>query len=330
MRDLKYLSPSSIKKFLTDKEQFYLEYLADNREDRMPQTEAMSVGSAFDAYVKAYLYKEMKVGDDTRYDFEALFETQVEPHNRDFARVAGRTVFDAYVALGGLSDLFLTMTDCSNPRFEFSLIGGIDLVTHELVEAVEAVGAAGTVVLSGKPDLHFYTPNGNGVIFDWKVNGFCSRSKPSPCKGYLKYRDISGKEKAHKDCLPMKVNDTLINAACYLETANEDWGRQLAIYGWLMGEAIGSLFLTAIDQIICCDGKVLGLAQQRTWRKSLLYRISSDYQLGLLNQIEGIWRCTHGRFFEELSESESRARCDLLDGSLGAGVYDVREGLRER
>ena len=55
MREIKYLSPSSISTFFDDRTEFYLKYCAENRPPRMKQTQPMSVGSAFDAFVKNHL-----------------------------------------------------------------------------------------------------------------------------------------------------------------------------------------------------------------------------------------------------------------------------------
>ncbi|MEX5591140.1 hypothetical protein, partial [Pseudomonas urmiensis] len=79
------------------------------------------VGSSFDAYVKAYLYKELVNKGDPKYEFEALFKEQVEEHNRGDQMVAGRLcnarkdgeeVWKAYQKVGGLNDLMKDMTNC--------------------------------------------------------------------------------------------------------------------------------------------------------------------------------------------------------------------------
>ena len=56
MRMPEYLSPTSLNVWKRDQEQFYLQYLAEKRPPREPQTQPMAVGAAFDAYVKSYLY----------------------------------------------------------------------------------------------------------------------------------------------------------------------------------------------------------------------------------------------------------------------------------
>ena len=309
MRELRYLSPSSIKKFLTDQELFFTQYLADEREEREPQNEAMATGSAFDAFIKAHLYKELACGDDPAFELRTLFESQVDEHNWEFAWKAGKNCFDAYKGLGCVADLMLMLTDCTEPRFEFKLEGSIDPITMKLSDT--------GITLLGKPDMYFINADGSGVILDWKVNGFCSKRKPSPCRGYLKYMGVDGKTKNYKEYLPTLINGVMCNASYYLENGNEDWGRQLAIYGWLLGEAIGSLFITAIDQLICCSGTVIGVAQHRS-------RIGEQYQLDLFENIKEIWDRVHGQFFTDMSAMESEERCKVLNGNLGTGEFDFR------
>ena len=86
------MSPTSVSKFFSDKDEYYLNYLALDRPPRMPQTAPMSVGSAFDAYAKAHLYKHLYgnfcQGDE--FKFEVIFEQQVDVHQRDFALGAGK------------------------------------------------------------------------------------------------------------------------------------------------------------------------------------------------------------------------------------------------
>ena len=122
MRIPKYLSPSSLGTWEADQEEFYLRYLADKRPPRMPQTQPMSIGSAFDAYVKSYYHKVLFNTVDPEFEFDTIFINQVEEHNRDWALVAGKYAFDAYQTSGALADLLNELQKSqSDPRFEFTL-----------------------------------------------------------------------------------------------------------------------------------------------------------------------------------------------------------------
>src|ERR1700733_9743280 len=96
MRKMAYLSPTSLSLFLKDETQFYMQYLAENRPARPPQTVPMAVGSSFDAFAKSYLYEALFGKKDPKFELMAIFEAQVEPQNRDRAYKDGEHVFKEY------------------------------------------------------------------------------------------------------------------------------------------------------------------------------------------------------------------------------------------
>jgi len=92
----KYLSPSALQLWLKDKEAYFIRYLALERPPKIAQTEAMAVGSAFDAYTKSFLWNYLNGPGNDFYILENMFERQVEKQNRDKARVAGKKCFALY------------------------------------------------------------------------------------------------------------------------------------------------------------------------------------------------------------------------------------------
>ncbi|GAF74341.1 unnamed protein product, partial [marine sediment metagenome] len=187
MRTPKYLSPTSVSLWQQDTELFYSRYLADNKLPRDPQTQPMSIGSSFDAYAKSYLHEKLYGKNvDSRYNLRTLFEEQVSEHNRDWAWEHGKYVFDEYKRAGCFADLLLELGKAvAKPRFEFTISDEIS-----------------NVPLLGKPDIFFINEEGARVVYDWKVNGYCSKSIKSPAKGYVKLRPG---DKIHRDCHLMKV-----------------------------------------------------------------------------------------------------------------------------
>ena len=99
---MQYLSHSSFSLYEKDKDAFYVKYMAEQRPPSFKQTQPMSVGSAFDAYVKFWLAKRTCGG----FNFVELFESQVESHNRDWARAAGADCFAAYQRVPRIKDCF--------------------------------------------------------------------------------------------------------------------------------------------------------------------------------------------------------------------------------
>ncbi len=300
MRIPEYLSNSSVKLFYSDRMEFYLRYLTNNRPPRIPQTRPMSVGSAFDAYVKASLVEKL-LGDRPAFKLQKLFETQVEKHNWDWAWEAGKHAFQSYKKSGALRDLLIELEQASGePRFEFTVrrtINGVPLL--------------------GKPDLWFITHTGIHVIFDWKVNGYCSRKGHSPKAGYVMISDgwtegppSRNNRQAHRDCHSMLVGGIEINIARYLEDIDKGWGGQTCLYGWLMGEEVGGKFITGIDQLACKPGPKAPMIRVARHRS----RVSKGFQETLWLQIKFVWDTIHsGHIFTDLTYEQSKARQEMLD-----------------
>lgn len=309
MRKREYLSPSAIKTYISDPEGFYLKYLTDHRFENDPQTQPMSVGSAFDAYCKSRLHEALfGKGNDERFEFDNIFTEMVEPHNRDWAREAGKHVFEAYVASGAFRDLLFELANNSldAPRMEFELRGSVDGSKQ---------GLFGEVVLLGKPDLSWQTKDGYNVIFDWKVNGYCSKSAVSPKPGYLKLRGESAHitnyaNTQHKLTKLGRLHGYAISLDHPMQVVDEDWAAQLSVYGWLLGMPIGSEFLTFIDQVVCKPGDyrpTLRFAEHRTY-------VTPEYQRQVFDNAVLVWDiCQNGHVFRDLTPGESKAREEMLD-----------------
>lgn len=308
MRKPQHLSPTSLALFFENPTEYYLQHLSDQRPPKIGQTQPMSIGSSFDAYVKSYLHGRLfGNGHDPKFQFDTLFEAQVEPHNRDWARQNGEYVFEQYKASGALSDLLLELGKAvGTPRFELEVKG----VVNGVRESSEAKIL--DVPLLGKPDLFYINHAGASVIHDWKVNGYCSNYPPSPMKGYVRLRE-SGKNKGqHKEAQIMSWKGMMINVATLLEHNNKDWGQQLAIYAWLCGMDIGSDFIASIDQVVCKKSEpgnpVLRFAEHRC-------KIGSQFQWDVFQKAQTAWEIINSdHFFRDLSFEESQAKCQTLDG----------------
>jgi len=304
VRTPKYLSNTSISLFYGDRTEFYLKYLADNRPPRFKQTRPMSVGSAFDAYVKSDICDKL-FGPGAKPEFERdhIFEIQVEEHNRDWAREAGQHVFECYKRSGAFDMLMLELSLADgDPRFEFTVRREIE-----------------GIPLLGKPDLWFITNKGLHVLIDWKVNGYCANRSVSPRKGYVtlfdgwdhsKHKPSRNHKSMHKDAQPMNVGGIICNIATYLEDVDIKWADQTCLYGWLMGEPVGAKFVTGIDQIVAKPAEpkpLLRVARHRA-------RVSEAYQRGLWQRIKHVWQVIQsGHIFDDRSRAESDSRCKILD-----------------
>jgi hypothetical protein len=281
--------------YFKDPEAFYIRYLAENPPPREPQNAPMAVGSSFDAHVKSYLYERLVGKGDARYTFQTLFETQVESQCRDMARRDGKEVFDFYRSSGALADLILDMEGCiGEPRFETEVTGLVGMTSK-----------VGTVPILGKPDIFFITKEGARIIFDWKVNGFYSNSPPSPKPGYLKMFPGLGQ---HKDASPFTHRGFTINSRHPLNLVEKEWAAQLSTYAWVLGQEIGSDFITIVDQVVCNK-------HTRMHRIARHVAIVQDtYQYKVYDQYHTCWSAIQsGHIFQNIPFDENLNKMKTLD-----------------
>lgn len=308
MRKPEYLSPTSIGLFYENLDEFYRNYLAGDKPPRFPQTQPMSVGSSFDAYVKSHLHEALHgKGTDPRFELKTLFEAQVEPDNRDWAWRAGCYAFMEYRKSGALSDLMLELQgSISTPKFELEVKGVVngqkDGVTRNI----------GEVPLLGKPDVFFMNKDGAHVILDWKVNGFCSKYNTSPMQGYVRLRQDGQNKGQHKNAQLLPFRGIMINASGALEDYNEQWARQLAIYAWLCGQDIGGDFVVAVDQIVCKPSGMPDMPDIRVAAHRL--KLRPNYQWKVFADAQFVWEVINSNhIFRNLSLEDSQAKCAALD-----------------
>lgn len=322
-RVLEYLSPTSISDFEKDREEFYLQRLAAARPDRFPQTIQMSIGSAFDAKVKSHLYELLygntgSASNNAKFSYEALFESQVEPHNRDWARVNGPVAFEYYKNSGALADLLI---DLHRAKGEISFESEIRGTVHG-------------VTLLGKPDCYYINHAGQPVILDWKVNGWCGRANKSPNKGYVRLRACNpggNPAKMHPDCIPIEKHGVRINGAITLDQVDASWAAQLAIYAWIFGAPVGSEFICAIDQIACDGSKGTVYPVCRIAEHRLL--CGKTFQEQLLAKAQKTWQAIQtGHIFTEMSKEDNDAKCANLEdrAQLFRDNPTFAEQVRER
>ncbi len=306
MRKLQYLSPTSLRLWYENRERFYMEYLCESRAKREPQTPPMAVGSAFDAYVKSDLHKQLINDGNKAFEFDTIFNAQVEEHNREEAKVAGKIVYDKYHEHGALLDVLTDLRKgVGKPRFEATVEGFVECVSVKI----------GAVPLLGKPDIYFYTENGARIIFDWKVTGYYATRNYSPKKGYVNClpkdpKKPKGKQ-PHKDAFVMEHDGFPINVAHPLNEVDPAWAAQLSMYAWLLGEPVGSKFIVAIDEIVCgkdwMGNREIRIAQHRSL-------VTPEFQYDLFAKAHDAWYAIQaGHIFDEVSLEESEARCRMLD-----------------
>ncbi len=305
-RQYTHISPSALKTFTDKPDEFYMKYISFNKPPSIPQTQPMSIGSAFDAYAKSYILHHLTGGKvPNGYTFEELFEKQVEPHNRDWAVSHGKYAFDCYKKSGALADLMVEINGADTaPRFEFEVKGIIKT-------------SIGEVLAQGRPDLKFHTKQGAEVVIDWKVNGYQGNSAMSPKPHYNMCRDgwdimeapntRTHRQQHPKACLFMHKGIQL-NTGAKMENVDEDWATQLCVYAWLMGAPVGSDFINGIEQLSCSPGgPKIRVASYRM-------RTSKEFQENLMQRLVTMYQIINSdHIFRDMSKDESQDRCKHLD-----------------
>lgn len=243
MKKLEYLSYTSLTDFYRNRTEFYRKYLADTPVPRIPQTPAMAVGTAFDAFVKSHLHQAVFGGDEER--FLGLITKQIDEPLRGEAVAAGWHLFTEYQRQGAYSELIeLLNKSATAPRLEFTEIGYVS-------------GTLARVPVKGRPDLTFER-NGVLCILDWKCNGYYSKNGPSPCPGYMVDRSPprGGGPMAHKVWINANPDLTGVQyGAKPFEDVSEEYACQGVIYSQLVSpEAEPDKTIFCIEQLVCKAG----------------------------------------------------------------------------
>jgi len=315
MRTPKYLSPSALSKWEENRQIFYLWYLCDFRNPRPPQKDYMAVGSGLDAFVKSAIHEAIfgsGVTKGSAYEFETIFESQVEAHIRDSTLKLAQDLWYQYVESGAYAALLADVQASPlEPQMEFKVEGTIE-----------------GVPLLGKPDLRYITKEGVHVIADWKVNGSTSRIGASPMQGYKICKDYGSRthnkpfrarrlktdpaDKVYKDYTPLQVKDVEINTY-YLEEFVPYWADQLGIYAWLLGEKVGSEdYVVRMEQVACRPVKTRELPRAKF--ACHMARISKEYQGKILARVQECWETIQsGHIFTDRDREDSDSLCELLD-----------------
>ncbi len=285
MRRPKYISPSAFDLWLKNKEKYFCKYLADIKPPGFPQTRAMSVGSAFDAYVKNYLIQILFGKVPPEFELKTLLKSQVEEHNLEWATEHGKIVFNAYQESGALADLLLDLRKSAiDPGFEFA--------TEGIVQGVP---------IKGYPDC-FYLPEMMKVIVDWKVNGYCSKTGGKPKPYYIR----NTKDRQPHKKASIITDHGIVIGLNGLEEVDKQWARQQCMYAWLLSADVGESFVCTIEQLCC----------RPTGITTYVYRagIGKFFQQELINGLKEAWEIINSDWiFRDLSEEESKEKQDRLN-----------------
>jgi len=302
-----YLSPSALACWEKSPDEYFNRYVipSDVRPPRPPQTDPMSVGSAFDALVKNRINVDLNgywVTKESEYALCDLIRTQCEEHTLPESLVIACDLFEQYVECNAYGALLETIRAATIvPRMEFTVRAEIS-----------------GVPLLGKPDLHFNTAKFCEVITDWKVSGSVSKRGVSPQQGYMICKDIHGSRsngESHKRFQPSLHESGLIVNGWKMNESTDYWADQLTTYAWALGHAVGDeSWVARIEQIACRPAPATA-TDDRLRAKCVVHQstVDRDYQYNLIERYQRCWsHVEKGHYWPELSLTESQARGNLI------------------
>jgi len=309
-----YLSPSALACWESNPDEAFVRYVVPKnvRPPKPDQTSPMSVGSAFDALVKAEISNTFFGYDATvesGYSRRELIRKQCEEGTLPESLVIACDLFEQYKQCGAYGNLIAQIQQSSvAPRMEF-----------------DVTKTVGGVPLLGKPDLHFHSTLHCHVITDWKVSGSCSKHGVSPQQGYMIALDCQESRthgQAHKKFqAQMHVGNIVVNG-WKMNESTDYWADQLATYAWCLDEPVGDEnFVARIEQLACRTTKDGELRAKCVVHQST---VDGDYQNALLERYQRVWSgVSTGHYFQDVTRSESDARADLILRGLQQPKMDV-------
>lgn len=216
VRQVDYLSPSSLVSFEVEPVRFYLERCGpiEARPPREPQGFPAAVGVAFDALVKRAVAEATGVECPP---LEALLAgVEAEPER---ARALGADLLRAYLECGALAAFVLQ----GPTRLDVRL-------TQHVPDSVDPVPILGIVDAAVAGGVH-----------DWKVTGANRPGEVSPTSGYVEFLGFDGTRKG-----PHARHGEP------LEALNAKWASQLATYGWLL--RFSGPIAASVDEVVVGRG----------------------------------------------------------------------------
>lgn len=278
LKDVEYLSPSSMQEMENCDYAFYLKRMAGLAWPDYVQGVAAAIGSAFDSYVKHALAEELGLGNDPRFSVDNLINATVDEENRSAAVPMGQLIFKHYQSSG----MYQSLLDEG--------LGSIELDSRKPI----VVGDT-EIPFVGKPDAALI----DATIVDWKVQGSASKHGASPTPGYAYGKRGFNKLGAHKRCGEP------------LENLNDKWALQLAIYSWLYtGIEPFRDIPVAIENVSVRSGKYTFT--------SIRTHITAEYQKQVWERAKAAWhKAQTGEINDPMPNSRKcfpyNTRCPMAD-----------------
>ena len=268
------LSPSGIMKIQSDAMDWFR--VKVKKEQKMVQSPAMAIGSAFDNMVKVWLWKEI-MGKDVP---DAGSSVELQGEEREKVLADATRLFAFYRDSGALANLVQEI----EMRQKDHQIG---LVMENWIEYNLDLGDNIFLPLCGRPDLAFWLKCQKLFVLDFKVNGYYSKSNTSPRPGYTICRDINGKTSRYKNFVAGDYCGITYNTLYNMEDVNEEWALQTLCYYWMLkAKLTGNVKVVAEENLIAGIDQLIGVGCNRI--SSFRGKISPVYQQTLTDKLKVI------------------------------------------
>lgn len=324
MRERRYISPSQAGLFYSDREAYYLKYLADHKPPDFKQTAPMAVGGAFDSHVTRALAVRYFGRSDPRcaagaeYDLEIMLDSAIQNPELDRAELTriGLELFKRYMATGAYGRLCAELDAADK--------GSITMQSTLYYNAPKGL------TLMGLPDIAFKRA-GIQHVYDFKVNGFFSQA--SPLKNHV-WKGVGSAETVHKGAVLGKHScGTVIDLSGVFD---DNYKRQTSTYAWsLLGGHALEPIVVGIEQVACRpassrwkDPVVIRPTGEQVAVSNVSTRslISVDTQAAVMAEYTHMWDCiTSGWVFDDLTREESDAECFRLESIAKGLATDIDE-----
>lgn len=279
LKELKYLSPTSLGEWTRCEMLFYLKRLSVHPYVSSPQTNPAAIGTMFDILVKLAIAQAIDYPVTEDFTLDALIKKNIEPQCEGIAVQAGNRLFAEYVRNGCLKRL---------------IDEGVQYI--ELTKKEALLHAEEEVVFLGLPDLMMK----DGRLIELKVSGAASVNGASPCPGYKTYFTSGINQGAHE-----KFREPL-------DKLNPGWAEQLTIYSWLYNNPFPLRPIPVGVEQLCVSkaGKIICTSIRTT--------VSTEFQLLIWKRAVDAWQRARDGEITDAQPSEERCHkwgqvCEVAD-----------------
>lgn len=215
-RQITHISPSTFADWKRCQYKVYLKKQSGEILPTFKSSLAMTIGIAFDAFIKDYIAKKRGIRSPL-LDLNYMLTKSIPEELREESIKQGREIAKIYIELG-----------LAKPYLEN---------IYDILLEQELYAQINHVPILGQLDMIV-----NGIPFDWKTRGF-ENNRAYPHKGWHRHVKYNTRDGSHV----LIGEDPHIS----MEDKNTPWAIQMMFYNWLVGNEVKRTYY--IHEICKCD-----------------------------------------------------------------------------